>query len=213
MIRASLLVLLFVSLVPRCWAQSEPAALPSVTFTKEFPGSQPAYVSLTVRESGESLYRTDPDETPVQFQLSPDSSQQIFALARKMDLFRGASLESNRKVAQMGKKTFAFEGGSERTAASFNHTENTDALALASLFERLSQTRQHLDKLEYLLRFDRLGIVKELLQVEIDLNQDRLLEPALLLPVLEKIQGNRSLVNVAQGRAAQIVARLRTSQP
>jgi hypothetical protein len=205
-------IFLFLLLAPSSWAQSESAAAQNITFTKEFPGSQPPYLSLTVREDGEALYRTDPEEKPVEFQLSAGSTQEIFSLARKLDFFRGAKLESQRKVAQMGKKTLAFANGAERADVSFNHTENPDALALTSLFERLSQTQQHLQKLEYLLRFDRLGIVKELLLLEINLDQGRLFEPTLLLPVLEKIQSNRSLVNVAQFRAAQIAGKLQRSK-
>lgn len=185
---------------------------PSITFTKEFPGSQPAYYSITVSENGEALYRTAPGEAPLEFKVSPDSARQIFTLARKLNLFREANLESKRRVAQMGKKTFTFHSGAERYEVSFNHTEIPDALALTSLFERLSQTRQHWLRLEYLLRFDRLGIVKELLQLESNLDQGRLLEPALLLPVLEKIRSNNSLVTVAQARAAQIVAKLKTGK-
>lgn len=185
---------------------------PSITFTKEFPGSQPTYYSITVSENGEALYRTAPGEAPLEFKVSPDSARQIFTLARKLNLFREANLESKRRVAQMGKKTFTFHSGAERYEVSFNHTEIPDALALTSLFERLSQTRQHWLRLEYLLRFDRLGIVKELLQLESNLDQGRLLEPALLLPVLEKIRSNNSLVTVAQARAAQIVAKLKTGK-
>ena len=182
-----------------------------ITYTKEFPGSQPEYVAISVQESGQASYRTAPDEQPVEVQLSPESTREIFALARKLNSFQGASLESNRKVAQMGKKTFAFEHGSERHAASFNHTENPDAVALNALFERLARTEWHRDRLEYLLRFDRLGVVKELLLLESDLDQRELVEPALLLPVLEKARSNRSLVNVAQERAAGIVLKIQSA--
>jgi len=212
MIRRHLLVLLSVLLAPSSWAQSESVAAQSITFTKEFPGSQPPYLSLTVRENGEALYRTDPEEKPVEFQLSAGSAQEIFSLARKLDFFRGAKLESERKVAQMGKKTLAFTNGTDRADVSFNHTENPDALALTSLFERLSQTQQHLQRLEYLLRFDRLGIVKELLLLEMNLDQGRLFEPTLLLPVLEKIQSNKALVNVAHARASQIIGKLQAAK-
>jgi hypothetical protein len=205
---ASLLALL-VPVLAR--AQAEAVAGPAISFTKEFPNSQPDYISITLRESGAAEFRMAPNEKPVLSQLSPESTAQIFELARKLSLFEGVTIESGKKVAQMGKKTFAYENGAERNAVSFNHTESADALTLTSLFERLSNTQQHRDRLEYLLRFDRLGVTKELLQLEIDLNQDRLLEPSLLLPVLEKIQRDRSLVNVAHARAAQVVAKIRSA--
>ena len=186
-------------------AEGDPAR---ITYAKEFPGSQPDYVSIAVQESGQASYRTAPDEQPVEFHLSPESTGEIFAIARKLNLFQSASLESKRKVAQMGKKTFVFESGAERHAASFNHTEDPNAVALNALFEGLARTQWHRERLEYLLRFDRLGLVKELLLVESDLDQRQLVEPALLLPVLEKIRTNRSLVNVAQERAAGIIIKL-----
>ena len=183
-----------------------------ITYTKEFPGSQPDYIAITVQESGQASYRTAPDEPPAEFQLSPESTQQVFALARKLNFFQGASLESKRKVAQMGKKTLIFESGTERHAASFNHTEDLNAVALNTLFEALARTEWHRDRLEYLLRFDRLGLVKELLLAESDLDQRLLVEPALLLPVLEKVRSDRSLVNVAQERAAGMVLKLQPAR-
>jgi len=196
---------------PEAAAQTPSASAARITFTKEFPGSYPDYYSVSVGEKGDSLYRTAPDEKPVEFQLSQRSAQQIFALAEALNLAKEATWESKRKVAQMGKKSFLFENGNERNEVSFNHTENPDALALTALFERLSKTQQHRDRIEYLLRFDKLGIVKGLLQLEVDLDQGRLLEPALLLPILEKVRSNKSLVNVAQERAAGIIAKLQAS--
>ena len=192
-------------------AQDGKPSQPTVTFTKEFPGSNPAYYSITVGENGEATYRTAPEEQPVVFQLSQEAAQQIFSLVQKLNGLKGANFESGRKVAQMGKKTFAFENGSERAEVSYNHSENADALALTILFERLSQTQQHRDRLEYLLRFDRLGVVKELLQLERDLDQGRLLDPSLLLPILEKLRANKALVNVAHDRASGIIAKVEST--
>ena len=110
--------------------------------------------------------------------------------------------------SQMGKKTLRYENGATRGEAIYNHTELPAAVELTGWFEKLSATQGHVDRIEYLLRFDRLGIVKELLQAEIDLNNDRLLQPTLLLPALNKVLANKSIVNVAHERANAIVARL-----
>ncbi len=110
----------------------------------------------------------------------------------------------------MGKKTLAYQNGTESNEAAFNHTEVPEALALAALFERISQTEQHFLRLEYLVRFDRLGVVKELLHLEANLNHGRLLGTGHLLPLLEKIRKDRALVHVAQARAAQIIAKIQS---
>ena len=209
---STLIALLLTALpVPIAGAQTASAGLPTITFTKEFPGSNPDYYSIALRRNGDALYRFAPDEEPTLFQVSQESADQIFEIAQRLNHFQGTMLESKQEVANMGKKTFQYENGDERSVVSYNHTVNADALALAALFERLSATQKHRNRIEYLLRFDKLGIVKELLQVEMDLNQGRLLEPALLLPVLEKVQANQALVNVAQQRAVGIIAKIQSS--
>src|SRR3990167_3891960 len=187
---------------------------PTVIFTKDFPGSSPAYYSITVRETGEAVYRTEPnDEAPVEFRVPSETASEILGLARQLNRFQNVALESNRRVANMGKKTLEYRDGAAPSAASYNHTEVPEALALTGLFERISQTQQYALRLQNLIRFDRLGIVKALLQLEIDLDQGRLLAPDQLVPLLEQIRRDRALVQVAQGRAAQILAKIQAASP
>jgi len=108
----------------------------------------------------------------------------------------------------MGRKTLRYENGAQKNETAYNHTELLPAIELTGWFEKLSATQRHADRLDYLLHFDKLGIVKELLQIEVDLNSDRLLEPKLLLPMMNKILANKTLMNVAHDRANQIVSRL-----
>lgn len=185
---------------------------PTVVFSKDFPGSVPAYYSVTVQESGEAIYRTDPaDDAPIEFRLPSEVAGEIFSLARKLSPFQETTLESKRRVANMGRKTLEYRNGAEHSAASFNHTEVPEALALLGLFERISQTQQHAIRLQYLIQFDRLGIVKALLQLEMDLDHGRLVGPALLVPVLEQIVRDRAVVQLAQGRAAQILGKIQSA--
>src|SRR3989338_4527363 len=157
---------------------------------------------------------TDPnDEAPVEFRVPSETASEILGLARQLNRFQNVALESNRRVANMGKKTLEYRDGAAPSAASYNHTEVPEALALTALFERISQTQQYALRLQNLIRFDRLGIVKALLQLEIDLDQGRLLDPVQLVPLLEQIRRDRALVQVAQGRAAQILAKIQAASP
>jgi hypothetical protein len=113
----------------------------------------------------------------------------------------------------MGKKTVAYQHGTARSEASFNHTEVPEALALTALFERISQTQQHQLRLQYLLRHDRLGVVKELLQLESYLDQQRLLDPEQLLPLLEQIKNDGRLIRVAQERATRLIEKIHSAKP
>jgi hypothetical protein len=201
-------------LVTLAYAQRAPASL---TFIKEFPGSIPPYVSITLRDLGDDKfmaeYRVAPEEDPTELEITAPVAERAFALAKELEYFGGPKIESGRKVAQMGKKTLRYESGSQpSTEMVYNYTELPAAVELTSWFEKLANTQGHVDRILYLLRFDKLGIVKELLQAEMDLNNDRLLQPTLLLPALKKVLANKSLVNVAHERANGILARLTPAQ-
>lgn len=194
--------------VPAVFAQGENGGR-LVTFTKEFPGSVPPYYSVVVRESGAAVYKVEPeDDQPVEFQLPAGVVSQIFELAGKISASPGRSLESKRRVANMGKKTVEVQEGGEPFTVSFNHTEVPEALELLALFERISTTEQHLLRLEYMVQFDRLGVVKALLQLEVDLNANRLVGANQLVPMLERIRNDRAIAQIAKGRAAQILGKI-----
>ena len=194
--------------VPAAFAQDGSAGR-TVTFSKEFPGSVPPYYSVTVRENGATVYKVEPeDDQPVEFELPADVVRQIFELAGKLASSPGRSFESKRRVANMGKKTVEVREGAEPFTVSFNHTEVPEAVDLLGIFERISTTEQHLLRLEYLARFDRLGVVKALLQLEVDLDGGRLIGAAQLVPMLEQIRNDRAIAQIAKGRAAQILGKI-----
>lgn len=200
----------------------DPAGGGRLTFTKSFPGSSPDYYRITLQENGEAFYSTSPPgEKPEdkndasdegKFRLSPELAAQAFELSAKLHHFRGADLETRKKLAFMGKKTVVYENGAERGEAVFNYSENPDAMAVAELFEKISNTQQHRLELERLARYDKLGLMKQLLIVETSLNKKDLAEPSLLVPVLEKIAANKTYLNIAQQRARIILAKIQPAK-
>ncbi len=192
-------------------AQNDPGAKqPSsrLVFVKEFPGSVPDYYSVTVAENGEAIYATAPDDPePLRFRLSPSLARQFFDAAARLNYFKDARFETRRKVAAMGKKTFRYEGNGQRYETSFNYSDNPEAMALAGAFEKISTTEQHLLNLERLVRHDRLGVMKQLVQIEISLNKRELVEPGQLVPLLEEIAGNSQFLHIAQERARYLLRR------
>ena len=193
----------------------DPAAGARLTFTKSFPGSNPDYYRITIQENGEALYSTTPPgEKPDErsdegrFRVSAGLAAQAFEHSARLNHLRGIELETRKKLAFMGKKTVVYENGAERGEAAFNYSENQDAMALAELFEKISNTQQNRLEMERLARFDKLGLMKQLLSVETALNKKDLAEPSLLVPVLEKIAANKSYLNIVQQRARIILAKI-----
>jgi hypothetical protein len=184
-------------------------AVPRVTFTKSFPGSVPAWYSITIDQSGAAEYREDPkDELPIKFQMAPADTAQIFDLAAKLDFFK-RKLESPAKVARMGDKTLNYEKGAESSSTTFNYTEDPEGRVIADWFERISETERHLIDLQRVVKYDKLGINNALLQLEVSLDRKRLVAPEQFLPMLDRVVKNESFIHMARDRAANIATQIR----
>jgi hypothetical protein len=197
-------------LLALCAATSVAAgAAPTVVFTKSFPGSVPAWFSISIDQSGAGEYREDPkDDSPIRFHLSEPDTAQIFDLAGKLDYFK-RKLESPARVARMGDKTLHYENGSASSETTFNFTEDLDGRTLTDWFERISETERHLLELERVVKYDKLGVNNALLQLEITYDHKRLVAPEQFLPMLDRVVKNESFMHLARERAANIASQIR----
>jgi hypothetical protein len=183
-----------------------------LTYTKSFPGSVPAYIEITVDKAGVALYKEDPkDEDPLKFQLAASDTSQMFALADKLDHF-SRPLESGLKVANMGQKTFRYEGDGKASETKFNYSEDMDARALTDWFERIAETERSMIELERSVKFDKLGAQNAILRIEILKDQKRLVAADQFLPMLDRIVKNESFLHISRDRAAALAEWIR-AQP
>jgi hypothetical protein len=186
---------------------------PRILYTKSFPGSVPAFVSVELHKTGEAIYKEAPDdEQPVDFKMSAEDAAQIFSLVDKLERFK-RPLESNLKVANMGLKTFRFEDGAAKNEVKFNYSLDEDARVLTDWFERITETqRLHFD-LERTAKFDRLGVNKTLLQIQSAFERNRLVGPDRFLPLLDRVAKNDSYLHMARERAASLADAFRNPKP
>lgn len=185
----------------------DPSAPARITYTRTLPGSVPEYLAVVVNSDGSGSYvgRTLKEtDQPRALKLSPATTGQIFALASDLGDFR-VPLESHKKVADLGLKTFTYEQGATRNQVKFNYTTKSTARDLTDLFERIAGVEEHLDTLRYALKYDPLGLPKELLQIQIDLEHNALADPELMVPELQEIANNPRLLHIAQVRAQDIL--------
>jgi hypothetical protein len=182
-------------------------------YSREFPGSKPDYIQVTLTKAGDAEYREAvDDDLPVKFKLDSASAQEVFGLAEKLDSFK-RPLESPLKVAFMGTKTFRLENGGEKTEVKFNYTENKDAQALQDWFERMAESAQHRIELERTAKYDRLGVVNALTLLESALERDRVVAPEQFLPLLDRIAANENYMHTARARASEIAEGIRAMKP
>lgn len=186
----------------------EPALL---TFIKKFPGSQPEYIHVQVKENGEAVYQggtiAEPDE-PESFQLSDKTTAELFRLAAELEYFRGLTLDVSKRVARMGEKTFAYEKGADRWEVKFNFTNNESGQNLQQLFENIALGRHLMWELGHRARFDRLGAPQVLQQFDAALTDGKLVDEEEFVPVLNRISNNARLMRLARNHARRLIDRI-----
>jgi hypothetical protein len=195
----------------------EPAAIgadgPTLFYSKTFPGSKPPYVQIALAQNGDVEYREDPKEDdPIKFHLQDSETREIFGLVEKAGSLK-RPLEAKVKVAFMGTKTFRYENGGEKHEVQFNYTQDPAGQSLADWFERMCETAQRRIDLERAAKYDKLGVVDSLLQLQISLDRKRLVAPEQFLPLLDKLANNESYMHTARARAAEVAAAIRAPKP
>ena len=186
-----------------------PLVAQTITYSKSFPGSVPAWVEIKVPESGEAEYRDDPkDDRAIRFSVTDADRALLLAKAETLGKFTRV-LESPAKVANMGMKTFRYEQGAETHEVKFNYSEDPEARLLSDWFESVIETEQSRLELENSARFEKLGVEKALLRVEVLRDRKRLIAPEQFLPVLDKIIRNESYMHMARARASGLAEHIR----
>ncbi len=177
-------------------------------------GSTPEYLAVEVDSNGSGTYdgRTlDEPPSPRPVKLSSVTTQRLFELAGVLNNFRSVDLESHKRVANLGTKTLTYEGNGQKNRAKFNYTLRREAQELAELFEKIASVEQHIQVLEYAIKYDHLRLPKELLQIQIDLENKALADPELMVPALQQIARNPRFLHLAQVRAQNILQRLQNN--
>ena len=192
-------------------AAALPAAEPRIVFTKTFPGSNPAFVEITVERSGEAGYKEAAGDDPDTFKLAPDVTAEIFSLADKLDRFKHP-LESGLRVANMGAKRFRWESGAEKGEVTFNYSTDENAKALQDWFERIGESERLFYTLQRATRHDRLGVNDAMLSIQSEWDNRRLILLDPLVTLLEQVAANEAFMHIARERAARMVDAIHARQ-
>lgn len=191
-------------------AVSFAAAQDTIYFERVFPGSIPDRFEVTLTVDGVATYSEDGEDS-FDYEVGRQEAAPLFERAADLDYF-SRSVASKRKVASTGRKLLRYEtGGQVRGEAIFDYTEEPAARELASWFVRLAETQQHLQTLERLFRFDRLGVDQALVSLASAFERDRIVAPRLLEPILNKIAEQDRIVHVARARARGMLERIHAS--
>jgi hypothetical protein len=187
----------------------------TITYRRVFKGSTPEFIEVKINDQGKSTFdirQLDEDADPQPFEVGPPVQKKIFDLSAELKNFAIANLDIQKKIANLGEKTFRYENGAEAHETSFNYTLNPTATQLMQIFEGLARQQQDLVLLQRQAKFDRLGVNDALMQFESDMDHRLLPEPERLLPILDQIAADSHFLEIARTRSRALAERIRTSR-
>jgi len=197
-----------------CAAVAHAAEPATITFTLEFPASDPAHYSISVTNDGHGKYECSAKISPesddresyqAEFELSPAGRARVFDLAAQAHFFAGKIDSGNRKLAFTGSKTLTYKDGQRSTSANYNYSSLPPVQELTAFFQNLSATLEYGRHLAYFHRYQKLALDEELKRMEDQARSNELGELQAVQPVLQQILDDASVLNVVRARAERLL--------
>jgi hypothetical protein len=193
------------------------AAVPTISFEIDWKDADPQWYRITVDQNGQATYESrphvkegQPDGEPyvLHFIMSQPTRARIFQMANALHDFQG-NFETRNKIAQTGKKTLTFRQGDKESSTTLNYSDNPKMNEVISVFQKMSTTFENAKKLDYDMRFDKLGLDRDLKgMVQLD-KDNQLAELQVIAPTLERIANDETVMNIARQKARQLLDRSR----
>lgn len=198
---------------------ADPATL---TFSLDFPGSDPDHYSISVRSDGRARYECsakisteseDRDNYHTEFNFSNATRARIFDLAAQAHYFSGKIDSGNRKLANTGAKKLSYKDGQRESAATYNFSTVPAVQQLTTLFQSVSATLEFGRRLLYSHRYQKLALDDELKQMEDQARRGELIELQAVEPILQQIYDDASVINVVRARSKRILEMATAATP
>jgi hypothetical protein len=195
-------------------SQTEAQAPATVTFTLDFPTSQPEHYSIRVQSDGSARYESsgrlsaDSDETDsfdFDFTVAVDNRQKIFDLTAKAGYFQKDVDSHHKGLAFTGKKTLSYKDARRSGESTYNYSPSPAVQDLTSLMQSLSATLEFGHRLQYDHHYQKLALEEELKRMEDLARSNQLIEVAAIQPILDRIIADPSVINVTRARAQRLL--------
>jgi hypothetical protein len=205
------LCLFLLCLLPAAKAQEQAV----VTFILDFPGSEPSHYVISVSSDGHASYDSDGKLSPdsegdpfhLDFSLSSETSRRIFDLAERANYFQGEVDSRKKNLASTGVKTLTYKDSRRSTTATYNYSPVVGVQQVTQLFQSLSTTLEFGRRLEYFHRYQKLALDQELKHMEDAAARNDLEELAAVVPILQQIATDTSVINPVRARAQRMIER------
>jgi hypothetical protein len=210
------LALLALALAPVLHAQ-QPTPAKSVRFDFDRPGLPVPKYSLTISADGSAAYKgvavsasshVDSSLPAQPFAVAGDHAvisnatlRKIFSLAKSAKYFNMTCASKAKNIADTGNKTLTYAGPDGAGACTYNYTENNNVQALTEIFQGIAETLDEGRQLEYLQRYDRLGLDAAIAFLAQEVSEGRALELGTIAGTLQSLAGDAQVMQRVRTRA------------
>jgi hypothetical protein len=186
----------------------------ALTFTLDFPNSQPEHYSIRVQSDGPAQYESsgrmsadsdDTDSFNLDFTVAAETRQKIFELAAKAGYFQKDVDSHHKNLAFTGKKTASYKDAQRNGESTYNYSSIPAVQDLTSLMQSLSATLEFGHRLQYDHHYQKLALDEELRRMEEMAHGNTLIEVAAIHPILDQIIADPSVINVTRARAQRLL--------
>ena len=184
-----------------------------VTFTLDFPQSNPGHYSIAVDGNGHASYEStvrvaeDSEEQTyrTEFEVSAGNRERVFEWAKQAQYFAGKIDSGNRKLAFTGAKILSYQDGQHSNTARYNYSNQEPVRELTTLFQNMAETLEYGRRLGYDHRYQKLALDDELKRMQAQARNNELSEIQGVAPVLQEILEDPSVINVVRARAKELI--------
>jgi hypothetical protein len=205
------------ALVPQARSPELNPPVPTITFDRVWEPYTPQNVNIAAQATGPANYISrnpfkppeeagpDPDYV-LAFTMSPGNAEKLFRYAREANYFNGDFSFKKHAVSSTGKKTLTYADPARHFETTYDYSENRAIREITDIFQGISNTIEHGRKLQFLRRFDKLGLEAELKGMENAAESHNLAELHIIAPTLESIANDATVLNIARQRAKRLLA-------
>ena len=196
---------------------------PEVSFQFERKGVPVPHYVILLREDGSGRYQADEAQVAPSMQsssamqyvggkhvdrpitLSPATTEKIFKTARTVNFFNIECASKAKNIANTGDKTLSYTGSDGKGSCGYNYSENKNISMLTDMFLAIAFTMDEGRRLEFLHRYDRLGLDAEMNSLANEAQAGRALELGTIAPTLDSIAGDTALMQRVRLRAEKLL--------
>lgn len=198
-----------------------------VSFQFERAGLPVPRFTLRVNEDGTGSYQADEAESPadkgtVQYaspkqidrslKLTEPMVAKIFKAARDLGHFDMTCETKSKNIANTGKKTLSYAGPDGAGSCTYNYSDNKEVSELTDIFLSIALTLDEGRRLEFLHRYDRLGLDEEMNELVQAVKAGHALELETIAPELTAIASDGAVMQRVRSQAAKLLEQAKSNK-